>query len=379
MKRPFLQRLWSLGLTALIGISVLSGCTVSQKEKAEPEADKESAAETTLQSTEELTQELSFKVEYYDDTEGWSDLSKSDGKLFGSTGWEPGSSRIVRFQVKNTGKIGFDWQVAFDAPAASLKWTDAISVYTKADDTEFDLSSQRLTEGNGFFYRDSLKDLLTEKHTLHSSELEAGETVYFAIALKMSETAGNEYQALNLKDVSVVFGIKERILTASSRDGKKKDGFSIAVSPDQITLDGALPGEVKEGFTVTNTGDCEQYVRVTLTVSDRAAFQKYLGDAWSAESLLVDPVWDQGGEMTLDSVSEKGDDTVLVLYLNRTLSPGESIVLCKGVEVPTELTKEALVESTLRDAFTVDALAQAVYTASPAVKDAKSAFAYAEK
>jgi hypothetical protein len=81
--------------------------------------------------------------------------------------------------------------------------------------------------------------------------------------------------------------------------------------------------------------------------------------------------------MTLDSVNVKDDCAVLVFYLNKLLAPNESVVLYEGVFLPAELTANAFGSTTLKDGFTVNVFAEAVFTSHTKIEDAKSAFEYA--
>ena len=162
------------------------------------------------------------------------------------------------------------------------------------------------------------------------------------------------------------------------------------VSVDGYEFEDILPGDklVKQPF-VTNTGSYDQFIRVTITISDFNAFEEALGD-YPVASLFANLNWGyEGAQLVLDSHKEDrtGDGTLTyVFYVNEIVEPGESIRLFDKVLIPTQLDQADFAETSLSDGFSIDIFAEAVQTENVGTKiedlptadasNAKAAFEY---
>lgn len=164
-------------------------------------------------------------------------------------------------------------------------------------------------------------------------------------------------------------------------DKTPNDVFSVDVTekvandgetPSDTTVDGytfnnIIPGDelTKQPF-VTNTGSYDQYIRVTVTVSDQAAFADALGEDFPVASAFVNI---NTTDLVLESSDIVNDNLVYVYYVNKIVAPTESIRLFDGVIIPTDLTQQdvaneklsdGVTANTLKDGFTIDIFAEAV-------------------
>ena len=164
-------------------------------------------------------------------------------------------------------------------------------------------------------------------------------------------------------------------------DKTPNDVFSVDVTekvandgetPSDTTVDGytfnnIIPGDelTKQPF-VTNTGKYDQYIRVTVTVSDQAAFADALGEDFPVASAFVNI---NTTDLVLESSDIVNDNLVYVYYVNKIVAPTESIRLFDGVIIPTDLTQQdvaneklsdGVTANTLKDGFTIDIFAEAV-------------------
>ena len=137
-------------------------------------------------------------------------------------------------------------------------------------------------------------------------------------------------------------------------DGDGTPDFKIdvwEVTPDGDDTDGyeydkILPGDVlvKEPH-VENTGDYDQYVRVTVTISDAQAWFAALGTDFDATEVFVgfdatmwDPahIWNNvygADPATLGEIR-------YVLYYDGVLASGDDFTVFESVKIPESLTKE---------------------------------------
>lgn len=312
--------------------------------------------------------ELSCALQTLNKSTGvWEDVKDKENVLFENTLWEPGIVVARNIKISNTGTLMMKYQLDVCAGSAVSELADVIDVYYV--DGEHSLNSR--AELSDFAHIGTLTEVLAAMNTVSFGNLFVGDARIVTLAFKMQEFAGNEYQGKTVEGVSLRLTAAEQILSATSADEEDVDNFSVSVDGADITYDDILPGDRLDGtVSVRNTGAYDQYVRVTVTVSGLE-----MGDDWSAEELFANPNWGNGADAVLDSVTRKDDCFVLVLYVDQLLSPGESITLYDGILVPTELTREAIGRSD--GCFTVGVFAEAVFTESVTVRDAKSAFEYA--
>lgn len=201
--------------------------------------------------------------------------------------------------------------------------------------------------------------------------------------------------------------ITNDFMIADSDDTNPDDIFSVDVKEntpegdddqDGHTYEDILPGDVlKKEVTVENTGYYDQYVRVTVTVSDAAAWMEVLGTNGAAPRLeqIVDG-YDPNANIWVDTsreVDTVNDTLVYTLhYRNILLGDQDSIydnggvhsdvvTVFTAVKIPASMTVEqaAMFESN----FQITVKAEAVQTENLGLNrangdGAKEAFAVVE-
>lgn len=327
-----------------------------------------------------LTEGLCYTFDFLDAQTGkWESAEGAASSLFGCREFEPGTKKLVYFRIANTGTVDFTWDLGFEDCPGDLKLGEVIGVFTNFGQEELTAYPDHSDELEGYWAQGTLASLLNQSKPFYSAELYSGNTAYFGIMLEMDASAGQAYSGLQLENVALKLTVAQPLLHTTSEEKTAENGFSIDVTHHSSLYENVLPGDLlQDSPSVCNTGAREQYVRVTITVSDLEAFQSGLGTDWSVQELFADPNWGEDSVFSLDSVRQEGENAVLILYANRLVAPGETVVLYQGVSFPAEATATMLASTTLSDGFTVYVLAEAVYTSDPAVKDAKAAFEYAD-
>lgn len=196
--------------------------------------------------------------------------------------------------------------------------------------------------------------------------------------------------------------VKNDFLIAGSDDANPDEIFSVNVWEDKngdgaadddvvgddegLIYENILPGDllVKKAY-VENTGSYDQYIRVTVTISDAAAWINALGADADVTSVLKGfdaSKWNHIWNNT-NGATEIPQDLVYVMYYNETLAPDGKISVLEGVQIPSSLTREqaALFEG----GFNISIKADAVQTKNvgvdantPAADAAWTAFGYVE-
>ena len=140
---------------------------------------------------------------------------------------------------------------------------------------------------------------------------------------------------------------------------------------DGMNFDKVLPGDsYKKEAYVKNTGSYDQYIRVTMTITDWKLIENivtinmddYFGTNWKISSQGVD-VDDNGNLITKNYNSVNADgELVVVLYLNKILAPGETVDIMDSVSISTEATQDDFTEAGFADGFQIKITAEAAQT-----------------
>lgn len=167
---------------------------------------------------------------------------------------------------------------------------------------------------------------------------------------------------------------------ATSEDTEKDDIFSVDVwentpegdkDQDGYVYEDILPGDVlKKEANVENTGYYDQYIRVTVTVSDAAAWQSALNTTKVPRLEQIVDGWDRNANVWVDNSSEIVDDKIVyTMYYNGILQGDmESIydnhknvvTVFTAVKIPQSLTVEQAVA--FKNNFAISVKADAVQT-----------------
>ena len=178
--------------------------------------------------------------------------------------------------------------------------------------------------------------------------------------------------------------VTNNFYVADSTDNDPDDIFSVDVyekydsdgdgDPEEyqrgISYDDILPGDkLDKDAIVKNTGHYDQYIRVIITVSDKAVFKSIVEstgadfDTYDVRQHFVgfdSSKWD----LVNSTMDNSGDSIQYVLYLKDVLHSGDSFSVFTGVEIPEAMTQEHA--SHFDDdgvwGFTIDVKAQAVQT-----------------
>ena len=134
----------------------------------------------------------------------WNDASTS--KIFNYDKWEPGYTDVKHIKITNDGTLALKYVVtitaydSFGAPVAP----DAVNDLAEVIDVYYLDPAQKVADRNAFdalpadAKLGTLKDVLANLNSTATGSLEAGKSAEITLALKMQETAGNEYQGKSI-------------------------------------------------------------------------------------------------------------------------------------------------------------------------------------
>ncbi|MBE6640750.1 MAG: hypothetical protein E7619_04110 [Ruminococcaceae bacterium] len=188
---------------------------------------------------------LKVDLEVLEDND-WISIKDNPQAIFDYDNWEPGYVQVKILRVVNKGSLAFKWQASLVANAALGSLADVIDVYVKEDVTAY--PTER-TEINSWNKVGTLRDFVNTIPVATNGEILAKDknaTEYpsevLAIAFKMQETAGNEYQDQTLGEFDIQILATQLMAEKDSFDEKYDaeaawDGTYPTTKPDTLVVD----------------------------------------------------------------------------------------------------------------------------------------------
>ena len=181
------------GLALLLCISMLIGSTFAWF------TDSVTSAGNIIKSgTLDVEMFWADGKEVPDDSANWIDAST--GPIFEYDNWEPGYTVVRHIKIENIGSLALQYQLAILANGPVTDLTDVIDVYYADGATQ--VSGRDLT---GMTKLGTLTDVLANMDNSASGNLIPAEDHTITLALKMQETAGNDYQ---YKSIGATFSVQ---------------------------------------------------------------------------------------------------------------------------------------------------------------------------
>jgi len=224
------------GLALLMSISMLVGSTFAWF------TDSVSSAGNIIQSgTLDVAMEWADGTKAVPDAESseWTDAST--GAIFNYDLWEPGYTKVVHVKIANEGTLALKYQLNIAANGTVSELANVIDVYYA--DPAIQVENREALAGATKL--GTLSQILNQLNTTASGKLLAGEKDIVTLALKMQESAGNEYQNLAIgSDFSVELFATQLTYEKDSFDNQyDKDAVIAATAEEaQAALDNAVPG-----------------------------------------------------------------------------------------------------------------------------------------
>lgn len=170
---------------------------------------------------------LKLDLELLDKESGkWNSIKTSQAPLFDYDKWEPGYTEAKVLRVENEGTLALKWMAKFISENSLSELANVIDVYVCEGVTTY--PTRELT---GYTRVGTVAEFVNTIETTTTGTLKAGEKDTLGIALKMQESAGNEYQGLNL-------GGAFDIQILATQLTYEKDSFD-----DQYDKNASYPGE----------------------------------------------------------------------------------------------------------------------------------------
>lgn len=215
------------------------------------------------------------------DTATWKDASGD--AIFNYDAWEPGYTEVRHVRISNKGNLALKYEIKIVPNGEVSKLAEAIDVYYIEGGQQL-TGRTDLTDANKI---GTLKDILANPYAAKGHILAGGNADVATIALKMQESAGNDYRNLSIGS-----------------------DFSVQLVATQYT---------KESDSFGSDYDADAGYPVSVVVGDKTDLDAALNNP----GVPVD--------ITLDSSIDHGEYDGIIVSGNATMNMGENSVLRNGM------------------------------------------------
>ena len=265
--------------------------------------------------------DLEMLVENDDGTTTWTSLKESKDPIFTYENWEPGYTEVKILKVENEGSLALKWKAMFVSLEKLTALADVIDVYVCPSETELAYPNSL----DGYTLAGTVTDFVNTIQQTTYGDLEANECAYLGIALKMQETAGNEYQSLGLG----AFDLRIVATQQTSEDDSFGNTYDAdAAYTSEIDNLRAALAAANVGDTVSFTLSHDAYISTGIVVPngvklelDGAGHTLYAADSTAKPNGLL--TLNAGTVKNLNVVADAGVDGVAsprALYINALTS-----------------------------------------------------------
>ncbi len=177
----------------------------------------------------------------------WTDAST--GAIFNYDLWEPGYTEVRHIKIENKGSLALKYQLSIAANGEATDLAEVIDVYYL--DPAQQLGNRAVIDAD--MRLGTLNEVLDAISTTASGNLEAGQSHTITLALKMQESAGNEYQN---KSIGTDFSVKLSAIQLNFESDSFGDDYDEGLNPEAIyafdpqSLKDAML--VRDGYIVLN-------------------------------------------------------------------------------------------------------------------------------
>ena len=171
------------------------------------------------------------------------------GAIFNYELWEPGYTVVRHVKIENVGSLGLKYQINIEANGEVSKLADVIDVYFV--DPAVQVANRAALADQ--FKIGTLSDILAGMPSNASGKLLAGEEATITLALKMQETAGNEYKKLEI-------GSSFSVVLMATQLTHEEDSYD-----DQYDANATYPvnnaAELSEALAIAEDGDIIKFAQ----------------------------------------------------------------------------------------------------------------------
>ncbi|MBO7148871.1 MAG: hypothetical protein J6V93_03340 [Clostridia bacterium] len=193
----------------------------------------------------------------------WTDAST--GAIFNYDKWEPGYVEVRHIKIANEGTLALKYQVNIIPTGTVSELADVIDVYY-LDPAKQIADREAL---GGVAKLATLTEAIAAMSTTATGNLVAGESTTLTIALKMQESAGNEYQN---KAIGSDFRIRLLATQLTSEEDSFDEKYDVdSEYPVVVSSQAELLTAIGEGKSVVLSSDIALAADTTVTLTSGTA------------------------------------------------------------------------------------------------------------
>ena len=240
----------------------------------------------------------------------WSSIRDNPAPIFNYGNWEPGYTSVKLLKVDNEGTLALKWKAVFSADEELGELADVIDVYVNPYGVLADASNVAYPANlDGYTRVGTVREFIENIGESTFGSLLAGESAYLGIALKMQESAGNEYQG------KIFAGGTFDIVVVATQLTYENDSFDEMYDKDAkflipvynaVEMEEALAngGEyaVKKSVTSESTLRIEEGTTVNMALANNTVAAPNLNNYGTVNI--------EGGGVDLNYMNNYGDATI---------------------------------------------------------------------
>ena len=258
----------------------------------------------------------------------WTDAST--GAIFNNDKWEPGYTEVRHIKIANEGTLALKYQLHIAANGDVSDLAEVIDVY-------FLDPAQQVADRadlSGATHIGSLADILAGMPGNASGNLIAGDTDVVTLALKMRESAGNEYQNKEIGSDFIIQLLATQLTSESDSFNDQYDAnadfFAVNESASIVNNDGKL------GEAVVLTADMP-YGTIKVTVP--AGAQLSSADVSSLKLTVKNAASNYGGQLAANQVATGYEIYVdgIADYINPFVNGSSKLYNLSSTKIKVEL------------------------------------------
>ena len=162
---------------------------------------------------------LKLDLELYNtDTKAYESIKTSKAPIFNHDKWEPGYTDVKLLKIENEGTLALKWLARFVSANELAALADVIDVYVYPSETELSMPADR--DLTGYTKVGTVRQFVNTIETTTKGTLNGLSSAYLGIALKMQETANNDYQGLTIGEFDIQILAAQATVESDSFDNE---------------------------------------------------------------------------------------------------------------------------------------------------------------
>lgn len=195
---------------------------------------------------------LKIDLELLDKESGkWNSVKESQAPIFNYDKWEPGYTDVKVLKVENEGTLALKWVAKFIAAGQLSELANVIDVYVRPSKDAITYPATDDRALSGYTCVGTVAEFVNSIEETTTGELKADEEAYLGIALKMRESAGNEYQGMSLGSA---FDIQIFATQLASEEDSFDNQYD-ANAPEMYAVNGVKYATADEALQAATAGD----------------------------------------------------------------------------------------------------------------------------